>query len=464
MKNLHCKTIFKINIFLAIAALYVYINIMCIDSTKAEAPIGTAKKYEIEQNADFYLKQSHEKPVILKFYADWCTPCKHLTPIFEEIAKEHIDQHMYASINIEENEELADFFNIRSIPTIIILKDGAEADRIIGLVGKPELIGKIIEHSNNAIIKKNETTQIEKLAIIGSGPAGLTAALYAARAGLEPIVFEGHKPGGQLMDTALIENWPGYPAISGTQLIETLKNHALLAGARFIQQEITSVNFTSSPLILTTEDGTMIKAQSTIIATGATAKRLYCPGEDIFWGNGISTCTLCDGALYKNKRVVIVGGGNTAIENALFLKRFTDKITIIQIHDTLKVSQATMEKIINDASINIIYNSTVTKFIGTDNKLTQIEISDIKTKQRIYLDVDGIFLAIGLSPNTDLFCDQLECLPSGHIKVHENVKTSVLGVFVAGDAQDMLYRQAIVSAGFGSMAAIEAEKYLQQLT
>lgn len=242
--------------------------------------------------------------------------------------------------------------------------------------------------------------------------------------------------------------------------------HAEDSGARFIKSEVTSVDFTVTPFVLVLTDRTEMKSKAVIIATGATPKKLDCPGEEDFFGNGISTCVLCDGALYKNKRVVIVGGGNTAVEDAIFLRKFTDKITIVHKHDLLNSSKATQEKILNDPNINIIYDSTVTRFIGDAemSTLSKVEITNIKTKRKQYLDIDGVFLAIGLSPNTGIFCQQLDCEKSGHIKAHDQVKTSIPGVFVAGDAQDLRYRQAIVSAGLGSMAAIEAEKYIETIS
>jgi len=464
--NRKYKTFFKINIFLAITALFAYVCLMCVSSAGIngaglqESSVMNVRQ-EVASDADFYIQESYKRPVILKFYADWCGPCKRLTPIFEAIATEYGDTCLFQSINIEEHEELTSFFDVKGIPNIIVLQDGQVINRIVGFLSKDKLKSQMFEHIT--VKTEQEDTTVEKLVIVGSGPAGLTASIYAARAGLQPLVFEGPKPGGQLMDTALIENWPGQLGISGAELIATLKNHAIQSDARFVQSEVTSVDFSSSPLVFVMNDGKKLKAHAAIIATGATPKRLYCQGEDDFWGKGISTCAVCDGALYKNKRVVIVGGGNTAVEDALFLRRFTDKITIVHIHDALKVSQSAKQKIVGDPSITVVYNSTVTKFLSDDSRLSQVEITNMTTKEKTYLDVDGVFLAIGLSPNTELFCDQLDCQESGHIKTYEQVKTSVPGVFVAGDAQDMQYRQAIVSASWGSMAAMEAEKYLQSL-
>ena len=305
--------------------------------------------------------------------------------------------------------------------------------------------------------------KIHNLVIIGSGPAGLTASIYAGRANLEPIIIDGSKPGGQLMGTSYVENWPGDKSILGPELMTSMREHAAHFGATFIAGDITSVDFSKSPLALTTSNNEQIQAHSVIIASGASPKRLGVTGEDTYWGKGVTTCSVCDGAFYRDKRVVIVGGGDTAMEDASFMTRFTDDITIIQILDKLTASHAMQARVLNNPKIKILYETSVTEIRGNQEHVTEIVVTDIANKQKTTLPVDGIFIAIGLNPNTQPFKNQLELLHNGYIKVTDSTHTSVEGVFVAGDVADFRYRQAITSAGTGCMAALDAERYLASL-
>lgn len=305
------------------------------------------------------------------------------------------------------------------------------------------------------------THQIHPLIIIGSGPAGLTAAIYAARANLHPIVIEGNNPGGQLMTTSHVENWPGEKSILGPTLMMNMKEHAKHFGTQFISENIASVDFSKRPFTLYTERSKQLQAHSVIIATGATPKKLHIPGESQYWSKGVTTCAVCDGAFYANKKVVVIGGGDTAMEDASFLKNFTKDITIIHILDALTASHAMQQRVLNDPSIKIIYNSTVTEFHGNETNLTGMTVTNKKTNQTELIVADGAFIAIGLSPNTSPFKGQIDLAENGYLKVHNHVNTSIEGVFAAGDVHDYMYRQAITSAGAGCMAALEAERYLK---
>lgn len=306
-------------------------------------------------------------------------------------------------------------------------------------------------------------TKVHNLVVIGSGPAGLTAGIYAGRANLEPIIIDGSKPGGQLMGTSYVENWPGDTTVLGPELMMRMRQHAAHFGATFIAGDITAVDFSKQPLTLTTSNGEQLQARSIIIASGASPKRLGVVGEDTYWGKGVTTCAVCDGAFYKEKPVVIVGGGDTAMEDASFMTRFTDNITIIQILDKLTASHAMQQRVLNNPKIKIFYSSAVAEFRGTKEHVAEIVVTDTTTKQQTTLPVDGVFIAIGLNPNTQPFQYQLELLPNGYIKVTDATHTSVEGVFVAGDVADFRYRQAITSAGTGCMAALDAERYLANL-
>ena len=300
------------------------------------------------------------------------------------------------------------------------------------------------------------------LVIIGGGPAGLTAAIYAARANLNPVIIEGPKPGGQLMGTTDIENWPGSGSIKGPELMINMMQHAKKFNVETISGSVTAVDLSQKPFVITVDGKNHIQAHSIIIATGATPNQLHCPGESEFWGKGVSTCAVCDGAFYKDQEIIVVGGGDSSMESASFLHRNGNKVTIVHIGDKLTASHAMQARVLNKPEFNIMYNSTVTAIAGTNGKLTGATITNQLTQQTQELKANGLFLAIGLKPNTTMFADQVERTKLGHIVVHDLVKTSVPGVFAAGDAQDPKYRQAIVSAGFGCIAALEAERYLAE--
>ncbi len=305
--------------------------------------------------------------------------------------------------------------------------------------------------------------EIHPLIIIGSGPAGLTAAIYAARADLHPIVIEGSDPGGQLMGTSMVENWPGIKSIMGPKLMMDMKDHAKSFGTEFISESIVSVDFKNKPFMLTTDRDTVLHAESIIIATGSSPNRLEVPGESDYWGKGVTTCAVCDGAFYKDKKVVVIGGGDTAMEDASFLKKFTNDVTVIQILDHLSASQAMQRRVLDDPDINVIYNTTVTQFKGDGKHVTKIILKNQKTGETETMDVDGAFIAIGMHPNTDPFKGHLELDKWGYMQVTDNTKTSIEGIFAAGDVKDFRYRQAVTSAGSGCMAALDAERYLATL-
>ncbi len=304
---------------------------------------------------------------------------------------------------------------------------------------------------------------IRKLTIIGSGPAGLTAAIYASRANLAPLLIEGKEPGGQLMSTTYVENWPGEERVLGPELMLNLRKHAKSFGTEFLNQNIVKVDFKNNPFTLYTEKGLEIKSHSVILATGANPKRLNCKGETEYWSRGVSTCAVCDGAIFKNRQVVIVGGGDSAMESASFMTNFTNRITIVHILDQLTASHSMKERVLKNPNINIIYNSTVTEIKGDNDKVTSIIVTNQNTHQETEIKTDAVFIAIGLNPNTKLFKDQLELNSYGYIILKDHTETSVKGIFAAGDVADSRYRQAITSAGTGCAASLDAERYLKTL-
>lgn len=305
-----------------------------------------------------------------------------------------------------------------------------------------------------------ETTR--NLIIIGSGPAGLTAGIYAARANLAPLIIEGKNPGGQLMGTSFVENWPGEKSILGPTLMANMREQAKQLGCEFLGQEIAQVDFTKKPFTLWTHKKQELTAHAVIIATGALPNKTGCPGEQEYWGKGVTTCAVCDGAFYKDKKVAIIGGGDTAMEDASFMTKFTQNITIVQILDTLTATAAMQERVVNDQRINIFYSCTLNGVEGDGQKVTGITILNNKTQQVSQLPMDGVFIAIGLKPSTSVFKDQLRLTDYGYIHVTNHTRSSVDGVFVAGDVADYRYRQAITSAASGCMATLDAEKYLKE--
>ena len=305
------------------------------------------------------------------------------------------------------------------------------------------------------------TSSVHSVVIIGSGPAGLTAALYTGRAFLKPVVLEGPTPGGQLMGTTAVENWPGTQTIMGPQLMMDMREHARHFGAQMLSETATKIDVSTRPFTVTTSRGKELKTHSIIIATGASPNGLGCPGEAEYWGKGVTVCAVCDGAFYPGKKALIVGGGDTAMEDASFMTKFTNDITIVHILDKLTASPAMQQRVLHNPSINIIYNSSISDIHGNGSHVTGVTIEHKKTGEKDQKDADVIFLAIGQKPNTALFKDHLELDHLGYIKLKEHTKTSVEGVFIAGDVSDYQYRQAIVSAGSGCRAALDCQRYLE---
>lgn len=303
---------------------------------------------------------------------------------------------------------------------------------------------------------------MENIIIIGSGPAGLTAAIYAARANLQPLVIAGYQPGGQLIMTTEVENYPGFEdGILGPELMNKMRKQAERFGARFIDKDAVKVDFSDPREKIVYLDDNVLKAKAIIIATGASAKWLNIENEEKFRGRGVSTCATCDGAFFKDKIVAVVGGGDTAMEEALFLTRFANKVYIIHRRDTFRASHAMQTKVFTNKKIEIIWNTVVVKING-ENKVQSVTLQSTIDGLQTQLDLDGVFVAIGHEPNTKFLEGQLELDEKGYIKTYgpNQTMTSVEGVFVAGDVFDHIYRQAITAAGSGCKAAIDAEKYL----
>jgi thioredoxin reductase (NADPH) len=306
-----------------------------------------------------------------------------------------------------------------------------------------------------------------KVVIIGSGPAGLTAAIYAARAMLEPVLIRGIEPGGQLTVTTDVENYPGFAeVIQGPWLMEQMERQAAHVGARLVSDHVTAVDLAQRPFRLACDSGAHYVADTLILATGARARWLDLPSELKFKGYGVSACATCDGFFYRGKEVLVVGGGNTAVEEALFLTKFAARVTLVHRRDTLRAEKILQDRLFKHPRITVIWDTVVEDIVGTEPspKVTGVILRNRKTRTTTKMPIDGIFVAIGHSPATDLVAGQVRLKPSGYIATAaHSTATSVPGVFAAGDVTDDIYRQAVTAAGQGCMAALEAERFLAAL-
>lgn len=303
---------------------------------------------------------------------------------------------------------------------------------------------------------------MRNVVIIGSGCAGLTAAIYTARANLSPLVIRGHEAGGQLSLTTLVENFPGFPkGVQGPELIEMIQNQAAEFGATFLEGDVTRADLSRRPFALEM-DGQKIETRTLIIASGASAKMLGLESEKKLLGHGVSTCAVCDGYFFRGKDVAVVGGGDTAAEDSLFLTRYANSVAVIHRRDQLRASKIMADRLLRNEKIKPVWNSVVTDVLdASKNEVTGVKLKDVVTGKESVYPCDGLFIGIGHSPNTTLFKGVLDMDDLGYLKTVNGSKTNIPGVFAAGDVQDRVYRQAITAAGSGCMAAIDAEKFLE---
>lgn len=305
-----------------------------------------------------------------------------------------------------------------------------------------------------------------KVLIIGSGPAGYTAGIYAARAGLKPILVSGLQPGGQLTITTEVENFPGFPEpIHGTDLMQRMRSQAENVGVTIIDDNIIEVDFSSRPFVCNSENYHVYTGETLIIATGASAKWLGLESEEKFRGYGISGCATCDGFFYRNRNVAVVGGGNTAAEEALYLSNFAKSVTLIHRRNSLRADQTMQKRILENPKINIEWDTVIEEILGTENpkSVTGLRLKNVKNDSTFELAVDGLFIAVGHHPNTELFKKYLQLDNNGYIvTLPGSSKTNIEGVFAAGDVKDPQFRQAVIAAGSGCIAALEAEKFLNE--
>jgi thioredoxin reductase (NADPH) len=303
---------------------------------------------------------------------------------------------------------------------------------------------------------------MRNIVIIGSGPAGLTAAVYAARANLAPLLIEGWQSGGQLATTTEVENYPGFSkGIMGPELMKEMRAQADRFGTEFLSGDVTAIDFKKRPFTLTVDGERTFEAKTVIIATGASAIQLGLKNETRLIGHGVSTCATCDGFFFRGKELIVVGGGDSALEEALFLTKFATKVSVVHRRDKLRASKIMQDRAMKNERITFLWNSVIEDILGSD-AVTGVRLKNIVTEQTTDLPCSGVFVAIGHRPNTSLFAGQLEMDAKGYLITKKGTATSVPGIFAAGDVQDSTYRQAVTAAGTGCMAAIDAERYLEE--
>ncbi len=306
-------------------------------------------------------------------------------------------------------------------------------------------------------------TRATRLLIIGSGPAGYTAAIYAARAMLEPVLIQGIQPGGQLTTTTEVENWPGDTLVLGPDLMQRMEDHARAMGAAILPDIITRLDLGRRPFAATGDSGTTYLAEAVILATGAQAKWLGLPSEERLKGFGVSACATCDGFFYRGKEIVVVGGGNTAVEEALFLTNFATRVTVVHRRDSFRAEKIMQDRLFRNPKIEVVWNHRVEEVLGEPGGagVTGVRVANVETGETRVIPCSGLFVAIGHAPASELVRDQLETHHGGYVKVRPGTtETAIPGVFAAGDITDHVYRQAVTSAGMGCMAALEAERWL----
>jgi thioredoxin reductase (NADPH) len=305
---------------------------------------------------------------------------------------------------------------------------------------------------------------VREVVIIGSGAAGLTAGIYLGRFKRSPLIIDGGMPGGQLMTTGAVENWPGDISVEGPDLMKRMREHAKACGSEFEADEAVDVDFSQKPFAVVTKNGKKILAKSVIVATGSSPKKLGVPGEEKYWGRGVNTCATCDAPLYAGKNVVVVGGGNSAIAESYALSKHAKKVTIIQLLDKLTATDPLTDKALEQPNVSVLLNKKVIEIIGDEERITHAILEDQKDKSKSEFKTEGLFVAIGLDPNSKPFKNKLSIDKYGYIIKDNGVTSSVEGVFVAGDVADFKYRQAVTAAGEGCKAALECEIYLQKLS
>ncbi|NLD49858.1 MAG: thioredoxin-disulfide reductase [Clostridiaceae bacterium] len=402
-----------------------------------------------------------ELPVIVWFFTEDCPPCEALAPVFDRMGEKYKGSMKFVKIHRQLNRQLAESLNVKSSPTILFFKDGSEVcSRLTGYISNPELRQVVESVIGGACIRREKQKVYCDLLIMGGGPAGLSAAIYAARAKLLTVVIDEGLAGGQVATTFHVANYPGTNGVvRGIDLMENMKKQAVDFGTRIDDlKEIAAVNFEGKEKYIATED-TDYYAKAVIIATGATPRKLPAEGEKEFRGRGVHYCATCDGAMYQDANVLVIGGGNSAVEEAVFLTRYAKHVTIIHQFDHFQASKGAQDEVFKNPNISIVWDTEVREVKG-DKFVKSVVVENLKTGELKELEADGVFVYIGMQPKSELFKEVIKLNEYGYIPVDNDMKTNIEGVFAAGDVVDKKIRQIATATGDGVIAGIMAERFI----
>ena len=414
----------------------------------------------LNMNAESYRKFTQaEQPVIVEFSAPWCVYCRRLAPALESVAEEYRDTLVFGAVNIDDDPELAQSEEIEVVPTLLIYQNGQVLGSIVAPESRAQLVAFIEETLQHREQEANITEHIYDMIVVGGGPGGYTAALYAARAGLDTVILEKLSAGGQMALTEQIDNYPGFEdGIDGFSLGEKMKRGTERFGVETKLAEVLSLDLSGTVKKAETSEGPLF-ARIIVLATGAGPRELGIEGEQELIGKGVNYCAACDGMFYKNKTVVIAGGGNTAAADALILSRICKKVIVVHRRDTLRATKIYHEPLMKAENVEFRWDSEIIELLH-DEKVIGIRLRNVKTGEETTLACDGVFVSIGRKPSSELVKDQVEVDPAGYIIADESTRTNIPGVFAVGDVRTKALRQVVTAVADGATAVHYAEEYL----
>ena len=414
----------------------------------------------LNMNAEGYRKFTQaEQPVIVEFSAPWCVYCRRLAPALESVAEEYRDTLVFGAVNIDDDPELAQYEKIEVVPTLLIYQNGQVLGSIVAPESRAQLVAFIEETLQHREQEANITEHIYDMIVVGGGPGGYTAALYAARAGLDTVILEKLSAGGQMALTEQIDNYPGFEdGIDGFSLGEKMKRGTERFGVETKLTEVLSLDLSGTVKKAETSEGPLF-ARIIVLATGAGPRELGIEGEQELIGKGVNYCAACDGMFYKNKTVVIAGGGNTAAADALILSRICKKVIVVHRRDTLRATKIYHEPLMKAENVEFRWDSEIIELLH-DEKVIGIRLRNVKTGEETTLACDGVFVSIGRKPSSELVKDQVEVDPAGYIIADESTRTNIPGVFAVGDVRTKALRQVVTAVADGATAVHYAEEYL----
>ena len=414
----------------------------------------------LNMNAESYRKFTQAKqPVMVEFSAPWCVYCRRLAPALESVAEEYRDTLVFGAVNIDDDPELAQSEKIEVVPTLLIYQNGQVLGSIVAPESRAQLVAFIEETLQHREQEANVTKHIYDMIVVGGGPGGYTAALYAARAGLDTVVLEKLSAGGQMALTEQIDNYPGFEdGIDGFSLGEKMKRGTERFGVETKLAEVLSLDLSGTVKKAETSEGPLL-ARTIVLATGAGPRELGIEGEQELIGKGVNYCAACDGMFYKNKTVVIAGGGNTAAADALILSRICKKVIVVHRRDTLRATKIYHEPLMKAENVEFRWDSEIIELLH-DEKVIGIRLRNVKTGEETTLACDGVFVSIGRKPSSELVKVQVEVDPAGYIIADESTRTNIPGVFAVGDVRTKALRQVVTAVADGATAVHYAEEYL----